>query len=65
MNTIKDLKIRSYAIIIRFWDGISHDQIIRFVTWVKKHCAYHYVITEKKDHERHIYAGLFLKMKLN
>ena len=58
-----DLKIRSYALTIRPRDGVDHEQIIRFVSWVRKHCDYHHVITEKTDHERHIHAALFLKKK--
>jgi len=58
---MSDAKIRSFAITIRPRDGIDNEQIIRFVTWVKKHCTYHHVITEKKDHERHVHAGIFLK----
>jgi len=58
---MSDAKIRSFAITIRFCDGIDNEQIIRFVIWVKKHCTYHHVITEKKDHERYVHAGIFFK----
>jgi len=58
---MSDAKIRSFAITIRFRDGIDNEQIICFVSWVKKNCIYHHVITEKKDYERHIYAGVFFK----
>jgi len=58
---MSDIKIRSFAITIRFRDGVDNEQIIKFVTWVKKTCEYHYIITEKADHEWHIYAGIFFK----
>jgi len=58
---MSDIKIRSFAITIRPRDGVDNEQIIKFVTWVKKTCEYHYIITEKADHERHIHAGIFLK----
>jgi len=58
---VNSLSIRSYALTIRPLRGCSDKHIALIQKWVKKHCAYYYVITEKQEEERHIHAGLFLK----
>lgn len=52
--------IRSFAVTFRPRDGVTDEQIQKFVKWVKKYATYYYVITEKNDKERHIHAALFL-----
>lgn len=54
-------KVRSFAVTIRPAGGITDEQIDRFVKFVKKHCEYYFIVTEKDDVSRHIHSGLFLK----
>lgn len=55
--------IRSYAVTLRPYGGVTDSQIKTMVKWVKKNCEYFFVITEKTMADRHIHAGLFLKKK--
>ena len=58
-----DSPIRSFALTLRPRHGVTDDEIKSLVKWTKKNAEYYYVITEKKDHERHVHAALFLKTK--
>jgi len=55
------LTFKTFAFTLRPLDGVTDEQIEKFVKWVKKHCEYYHVITEKESHERHIHAGVVLK----
>jgi hypothetical protein len=55
-------KVQSFAITVRPLDGITETQIQKFLKWTKKQCDYYHVITEKTMAERHIHAGLFMKV---
>jgi len=49
---------KTYAITVRPKDGITDVHLSKFCKWVKKHCLYYHVVTEKTDFERHIHAGV-------
>lgn len=51
----------TYAVTVRPRAGISDADISLFSKFVKKHCLFYYVITEKLDDERHVHSALVLK----
>lgn len=55
------LSFKTYAVTVRPLGGIADEHIVKFVKWVKRHCEYYHVITEKTGSERHIHSGLVLK----
>lgn len=55
-------KFSTFAITIRPRSGISEDDIKKYCAFVKKHCSYYYIITEKEDDERHIHSAIFFKI---
>lgn len=54
-------KFTTYALTVRPRSGVTDNDISVLVRFIKKHCEYYYVITEKLSDERHIHAALFLK----
>lgn len=52
----------TYAVTIRPRSGITDVQVDKFSKWVRKHCTYYYVITEKLEDQRHVHAALYLKV---
>lgn len=55
-------KFTTFSVTVRPRSGISDSQVKVFCDFVKKHCKYYYVITEKEDDERHIHSALFFKV---
>lgn len=55
------IPFKTYAVTVRPSDGITDPQIEKFVKWVKRHCVYYHVVTEKDGSQRHIHSGLVLK----
>lgn len=53
--------VKTFAITLRPRDGVTDDDITLFSAWMRKHCEYYYLITEKLVEDRHIHAALFLK----
>lgn len=51
---------KSYAVTVRPRDGVTPEQITKFMKWVRKMCVYYYVVTEGEGATRHIHAGLFM-----
>lgn len=54
-------KFRSFALTARPRDGITDEQVTKFVKWCKKHCDYYHICTEKLAEQRHLHSGFFLK----
>lgn len=55
-------KFTTFAITIRPRSGVSDSDISSFSSFVRKHCEYYYVITEKTEDERHIHSALFFRI---
>lgn len=55
-------RFKTYSLTVRPRSGITDLQIAKFCKWVKKHCEYYYVITEKLEDERHIHSALYFKV---
>lgn len=55
------MKFSTFAITIRFRDGITDDEVIKTTAFIKKKSEHYYVITEKEEDQRHIHAGIILK----
>lgn len=51
---------KSYAVTVRPRDGVTSDQIVKFMKWVRKVSTYYFVVTEGETTGRHIHAGVFL-----
>lgn len=56
------MSFTTFAITIRPLNGVTDQQIDSFSKFVKKHCTYYYIITEKTNDERHIHSALFFKI---
>lgn len=54
-------KFVTFAFTVRPRDGVTDDHIQSFVKYIKSKCTYYYIITEKKDDERHIHAATVFK----
>lgn len=52
----------TFAVTVRPRDGITDDHIALFTAFVKKHCTYYYIITEKTGSQRHIHSALFFRI---
>lgn len=55
-------KFTTFAITIRPRSGVTENDIIKYSVFVKKHCKYYYIITEKQEDERHIHSALFFNI---
>lgn len=53
--------IKTFALTIRPYGGITDEQIELVRKYVVRKCDYYSLITEKEDDQRHLHAGLFLK----
>jgi len=59
---MSNTKFTTFAVTVRPRDGITLSQISKFTDFVKKHCLYYLVVTEKTGDEKHIHAALFFKI---
>ena len=54
-------KYTTYAITIRFRNGITDDEIKKASAFIKKKSEFYYIITEKLEDDRHLHAAVILK----
>lgn len=59
---MSNTKFTTFAVTIRPRSGVTENDINKFCLFVKKHCEYYYIITEKEGDERHIHSALFFKI---
>jgi len=57
-------KFSTFAITFRPRDGVTDEQIVDLVKFIKKLCIHYYIITEKLDDERHVHAAIVTKSPL-
>lgn len=53
-------KFKTYAITVRPKDGVSDKHINVMAKWVRKHCEYYHIVTEKEGSQRHIHVAVVL-----
>ena len=54
-------KFSTYALTLRPRNGVTDLQVSVLYAWIIKRSTHYYVVTEKKDHQRHVHAAVYLK----